>query len=98
MGVYVAGGVSGAYISPAVSVGLALRRGFPWAKVGPYILAQVAGAFVAALRDPLELLRVVQPGRPGQDLRHPGRLLHLAGGGDVDLGRGAARSSARPCC
>jgi glycerol uptake facilitator protein len=49
MGVYVAGGVSGAHLNPAVSVGLALRRGFPWAKVGPYILAQFLGAFVAAL-------------------------------------------------
>lgn len=49
MGVYVAGGVSGAHINPAVSVALALRRGFPWAKVGPYIVFQFLGAFVAAL-------------------------------------------------
>jgi glycerol uptake facilitator protein len=49
MGVYVAGGVSGAHLNPAVSVGLALRRGFPWGKVAPYIVAQVLGAFIAAL-------------------------------------------------
>ena len=48
MGVYVAGGLSGAHINPAVTVALALRRQFPWAKVAPYALAQLVGAFVAA--------------------------------------------------
>jgi glycerol uptake facilitator protein len=32
--VYVAGGISGAHINPAVTLSFALRRGFPWAFVG----------------------------------------------------------------
>nr|WP_246852241.1 MIP family channel protein [Patulibacter sp. SYSU D01012] len=47
-GVYVAGGVSGAHLNPAVSILLAARRGFPWRKVPAYAAAQVAGAFVGA--------------------------------------------------
>jgi glycerol uptake facilitator protein len=46
--VYVAGGVSGAHLNPAVTVSLALRRGFPWPKVPGYIAAQVVGAFAGA--------------------------------------------------
>ena len=48
MGVWVAGGVSGAHINPAVTLAFAVRRKFAWAKVVPYWGAQLAGAFVGA--------------------------------------------------
>lgn len=47
-GVYVAGGVSGAHINPAVTLAWAVRKTFPWRKVVPYWAAQTVGAFVAA--------------------------------------------------
>lgn len=47
-GVYVAGGVSGAHINPAVTLAFAVRRGFSWIKVIPYWIAQTVGAFAAA--------------------------------------------------
>jgi glycerol uptake facilitator protein len=49
MGVYVAGGISGAHLNPAVTLAVALRRGFPWGKVAPYMVAQLVGAFLAAM-------------------------------------------------
>lgn len=47
--VYVTGGVSGAHLNPAVTLALALKRGFPWAKVAPFWGAQLVGAFLGAL-------------------------------------------------
>ncbi len=48
MGVYIAGGVSGAHLNPAVSLALAVRGALPWRKVLPYSIAQTAGAFAAS--------------------------------------------------
>ncbi|MDD3948624.1 MAG: aquaporin [Anaerolineaceae bacterium] len=46
--VYVSAGISGAHLNPAVTLGLAARRGFPWKKVLPFIVAQMIGAFLGA--------------------------------------------------
>jgi MIP family channel proteins len=48
MGCYVAAGVTGAHLNPAVTLALAAHRRFPWNKVLPYSMAQIAGAFAAS--------------------------------------------------
>jgi glycerol uptake facilitator protein len=46
--VYVAGGVGGAHLNPAITISQAIKRDFPWKKVFPYIVAQFTGAFAGA--------------------------------------------------
>lgn len=47
--VYAVGGISGAHINPAVTIGLASIGSFPWADVPIYILGQMIGAFLGAV-------------------------------------------------
>ena len=42
------GKISGAHLNPAVGIAFALRRDFPWRRVPGYIVAQLAGASLAA--------------------------------------------------
>lgn len=46
--VYAVGGISGAHLNPAVTVGLALIGEFAWSQVPSYIAAQMIGAFIGA--------------------------------------------------
>ena len=43
------GKISGAHLNPAVSIAFALRQDFPWRRVPGYVVAQLAGATLAAL-------------------------------------------------
>jgi glycerol uptake facilitator protein len=46
--VYVTGGITGAHINPAITLGAAIRKQLPWNKVPGYWIAQVVGCFVGA--------------------------------------------------
>jgi glycerol uptake facilitator protein len=46
--IYTVGGVTGAHINPAITLGAAIRKAMPWNKVPAYWAAQILGAFVGA--------------------------------------------------
>ncbi|MET8756032.1 MIP/aquaporin family protein [Streptomyces sp. NPDC004667] len=85
LGVYVAGRMSGAHLNPAVTVALASFKGFPWKKVAPYVLAQVAGAFVAALIVRWNYTEALAKYDPGHTIKSQGVFSTLPANGNTNL-------------
>ncbi len=83
------GPISGAHFNPAVTLADASQGGLAWAEVPPYIVAQIAGAFVGVAAAHLHVraaavLRLAsRPGRIGADLQRVRGHVRTAGG---DLG------------
>jgi glycerol uptake facilitator protein len=77
LGIYAAGAVSGGHLNPAVTVAMAVYRGFPKNRILPFVMAQLAGAALAAVAvqatfGPLvrsfELRRSITRGNPGSEI------------------------------
>ncbi len=59
-GVYALGHVSGGHFNPAVTVGVAVAKRFPWKDVPAYIVTQVVAGLLAG-----SVLYVIASGKPG---------------------------------
>ncbi|HVV20774.1 MAG TPA: MIP/aquaporin family protein [Pseudonocardiaceae bacterium] len=84
-GVYVAGKISGAHLNPAVTIALAVFKGFEWRKVAPYVLAQTVGAFVAALLVRWNYTEVLAKFDPGHTVKSQFIFSTLPGNGSAPV-------------
>jgi aquaporin Z len=64
---YAVGHISGGHFNPAVTIGLATGRRFPWKDVPAYVVTQVVAAIVAAF-----VLFLIAHGAPGFDATESG--------------------------
>lgn len=83
LGVYTAGRISGAHLNPAVTVALAVFKGFSWRKVAPYAVAQFLGAFAAALIVRWNYTEVLAKFDPGHTIKSQFVFSTLPGNGSA---------------
>ena len=89
-GIYTAARISGAHLNPAVTLALAVFRGFSWRKVLPFAVAQTAGAFVAALLIRVAYSDAIAAVDPNHTIATQGIFSTLPGNGALDISHGAA--------
>ncbi|WP_232524841.1 MIP/aquaporin family protein [Nocardioides mangrovicus] len=86
MGIFVSARISGAHLNPAVTLALAAFKGFEWRKVAPYMAAQTAGAFIAALIVRVVYADLIGAYDPGHTVKSQGIFSTLPGNGDDIVG------------
>lgn len=89
IGVASVGHISGAHFNPAVTLGLAVNRHFPWAYAPGYVIAQFAGATAAA---------AATWGLYGDQARSIARLGATVPAAGVSAGRVLAAEAVAPSC
>jgi glycerol uptake facilitator protein len=85
LGVYTAARVSGAHLNPAVTLALAVFKGFSWRKVVPFWIAQFLGAFVAALIVRWNYTEVLAKKDPGHTIKTQFVFSTLPGNGSLPV-------------
>jgi glycerol uptake facilitator protein len=85
LGVYVAGRISGAHLNPAVTIALAVFKGFEWRKVAPYSIAQFLGAFAGALLVRWNYTEVLHAADPHLTIKTQGVFSTLPGNGTLPV-------------
>jgi glycerol uptake facilitator protein len=86
LGVYMAARLSGAHLNPAVTVTLAVFKGFAWRKVLPYCVAQFLGAFAAALIVRWNYTEVLARADPAHGIKSQFIFSTLPGNGSTAAG------------
>ncbi|WP_242909969.1 MIP/aquaporin family protein [Actinomadura terrae] len=86
LGVYVSARISGGHINPAVTFALAVFKGFPWRKVGPFWVAQFLGAFVAALIVRWDYSEILAKFDPGHTAKTQFVFSTMPGNGSLPVG------------
>jgi glycerol uptake facilitator protein len=86
LGIYVSARISGAHLNPAVTLALATYKGFEWRKVGPYVVAQLVGAFLGAIVVRFTYSDLIASVDPGHTIATQGIFSTLPGNGAYDVG------------